>query len=673
MHKTAALFYLELKRCTRKKNLVFLFVFFILSLYSVNQGIIDYQKVLIKKAEFQKIEKLMFQKIPDYTHYSFYGIRLYYQPSALDIFLSDQPATSELSAEFNSIASFDIDNNSKGKSIFIGNTLFKLSFSNILLVFVTFISLYLGYSPIKDKDFLKYNIGTWTCTRLFSTILFFRFIFLLTTVLMVFGFLVLFSTIRGITLTYIDLRAIFAFIGVVLITALFFITIGAKVGMSSFFVKSSSGILILWITLIMIIPGLFNTIVMNRADNIMSILKVELAKVIKVFDFEKRAMARNGSFDLKKMDSARSIVEEYYSNDYQKMRAIENKLRGQISDVVDVYNFLSILTPTTFYTQTVEEAGSRGYSNFLDFYDFSQNHQDRFVRFWIDRVYYDERPLKMKSYIKGDENLYHAQSRIPANFGWGLLVNLFYILVLYLWCLSSFKKMIHRIDNPKPIKKSDRKIEVTAGCVNTFQVNRQETKSYIYNLYSGMADPKQPDNSLPTGQLQLFENETRLSGTTRSGEVFYMFDVADIPEDVTSLDLLEFARRSGGKPFSYSESPFKERIKDIDLTLSFQKLELHQQLEIWIYCLAQSKGDRILVSHVDKALPIGLLLHLKTQLDQLTNTGATVLYFVPNDLDKKILREKDYNRDLIALPDWFDDIEAHRELYRNGFIKGEKL
>jgi hypothetical protein len=72
----------------------------------------------------------------------------------------------------------------------------------------------------------------------------------------------------------------------------------------------------------------------------------------------------------------------------------------------------------------------------------------KFVRFWIDQVFYHSL-LKLVNFIKADENIYRARSRIPRYFAGGMLITLAYGFILLLICyVLSYRALYPFTRNP---------------------------------------------------------------------------------------------------------------------------------------------------------------------------------------------------------------------------------
>ncbi|UCH96496.1 MAG: hypothetical protein JSV88_06510, partial [Candidatus Aminicenantes bacterium] len=109
--------------------------------------------------------------------------------------------------------------------------------------------------------------------------------------------------------------------------------------------------------------------------------------------------------------------------------------------------------PGPFFDMTANEVSGRGYTNYLGFYDYSIEMQDKFVRFIIDRVYYND-PKVMVNFIQGDEDIFHGKGALPPNYWSGILIQLGYLAILIILCYFCYLwKMFPR---PKDAKAFDK-------------------------------------------------------------------------------------------------------------------------------------------------------------------------------------------------------------------------
>jgi hypothetical protein len=541
MSHLIALFLLGFKQFFSKRNLIAFLVMLLLMLYGVNKGIYNYKVMVENSKEFQKIEALMFGNVMTYLQYSSVGVRYMSVPSASVIFFTDSPLMSELAAKIDSTITLDIYNHCKGSAVFESNNRDFLRFSGLLVLLGTLFVLFTGYESMCRKEYLKFLSSKFSHIKVFMAVIFSRFISIIFTLLVLFGLMVGVVRLRGIELMHTDVKGLWAYLLSTVLILFIFLVIGGMIGTMRSNTICISMIMGVWIVSVFIIPGVFDSIIEERADDIVSSYKSDLNKYKKAADFERKSEEKYGKFDEKNIVSEREIIEDLWKNHYPKITEIEERLRNEISEVIDRYRKLNILFPTSFYNLTALEVSSRGYENYLDFYNYTQENQKKFSRFWLDRVYYHD-PKELVSFIKGGENIFQGKSRIPGNFVPGVVLHLFYAVALLLGSYIRFKKWLYAPIDKKAFNEKDRDIQLKKGKINVLYSHRPGLRDQLYLLFSGRRIWRKP----PTPSFNVtLEGETISETLIKDGFV-YICHPSAIPGDIKPVELISFITRTNG-------------------------------------------------------------------------------------------------------------------------------
>ena len=655
MSNLIALFLLGFKQFFNKRNLIVFLVLFLLSLYGVNKGVDNYNGMVESSKEFRKIETLMLRSLIYYAQYSALGIRYLFVPSASVIFFTDSPLMAELSAKIDNTIKLEIHNNCRGAAVFKPNNRGLLRFSGFLVLLGTLFVLFTGYESICRKEYLKFLCSKFSRIKVFLTMIFSRFILITVTLMVLFGLMVGVVRLRGIELLPTDFKGLWAYLLVTLLTLLIFLVIGGLIGTMRSNIICISMILGVWIVSVFIIPGIFDSIIEERADDIVSSYKSDLNKYKKAADFEKKSEEKYGKFNKKNIVSERELVEDYWANDYPEITKVEESLKNEISGVIDKYKKLSILFPTSFYNLTALEVSSRGYENYLDFYNYSQENQKKFSRFWLDRVFYNDQK-ELVFFIKGDENIFNGKSRIPGNFVPGVVLHLFYAVALLLGSYIRFKKWLYAPIDKKTFNKKDRDIRLKRGKINVLYSHRPGLRDQLYLLFSGKSIKRK--SHAPSFNVTL-EGETISEVSTKDGFV-YICHPSAIPGDIKAVDLISFIARTNGVPAAEKAAISRSLSAELLYSKNFNRLEPHQQADVLLSALPYIKGNIYLVDQVGKEVPLLILVKLKDQLAALVKRGALVIYLTPDKRVEAVPTQPE--REVLDLPDWFEAVEAHRFL-----------
>lgn len=627
----------------------------LLLLYGVNKGIYNYKVMVENSKEFQKIEALMFANVMNYIQYSTVGVRYMYVPSASVIFFTDSPLMSQLAAKIDSTIKLDIYNNCKGSAVFESNNRDFLRFSGLLVLLGTLFVLFTGYESMCRKEYLKFLSSQFSHIKVFMAVIFSRFISIIFILLVLFGLMVGVVRLRGIELMPTDVKGLWAYLLSTLLVLLIFLVIGGMIGTIRSNTICISMIMGVWFVSVFVIPGIFDSIIEERADDIVSTYKSDLNKYKKAADFERKSEEKYGKFDEKNIVSEREIIEDLWKNHYPKIIEIEERLKNEISEVIDRSRKLNILFPTSFYNLTALEVSSRGYENYLSFYHYIQENQKKFSRFWLDRVYYND-PKELVSFIQGAENIFQGKSRIPRNFVPGVLLHLFYSVALLLGSYFRFKKWLYAPIEKKPFNEKDRDIRLKRGKINVLYSRRPGLRDQLYLFFCRTTSKRK----LPTPSFNVtFDGETVSETLIKDGFV-YICHPSAIPGDIKPVDLISFIARTNGISAAEKASIYMSLSADLHNSKNFNRLEPHQQADVLLSVLPYIKGKTYLVDQVGKEMPLLILVKLKDQLAALAKRGAMVIYLTPDKRVEALPTQPE--REVLDLPDWFEAVEAHRFL-----------
>ncbi|NIM78943.1 MAG: hypothetical protein GTO20_09135 [Candidatus Aminicenantes bacterium] len=435
------MYILESKRLFNKRNILLYLLVALLALYFVQIGINDYKHIINNKKEFQDFELLKVNQYLNYGQYGSYGFRILFIPSPLNTYFVNSSTISELTSNVDAGERLKIYNSFKGRRLFAEKSGGFKDFSGIMLLLGSLLVLYFGYESMISKDYLRFMHGFTSDRRLFFCVVFSRmviifFLFLFTAVISW-----LFLVFNNIRLTPNDYTHMAIYLGILMLMLVFFFTLGTIAGS---FKSRFTGFVILvvsWFVLVFLVPGVVSSVTSRRADNMVSNYQLELEKLKVLMDFEKRVYAEMGFTTEENIESVREEIESYMENEFKKIQAFEKKLERQMGKNIRHFQTLSSLFPSTFYLSASDEISSKGYESFIDFFSYILELKEKFIRYYINKRYYSDYS-KVESFIKDDQNLFYAKSRVPRVFFKGLLLNLFFIVGLLIISYGRFKRSL---------------------------------------------------------------------------------------------------------------------------------------------------------------------------------------------------------------------------------------
>jgi ABC-type Na+ transport system ATPase subunit NatA len=284
---------LEFKRFTAWRNALFLILFFLLSIYLVHTGALQYKDISRNKEEFRKIERLKAETFSSYAQAGGYGIYLYFMPSSLrTLFYNSSLFSAELISHFDVGEKLNIYSSLKGKNIFAESKKIFFDFSGIILIFGSIIALVYGFDSFRRKEYLRFIASFYGHGRAFCFTWLSRIILLCSFFVMITTCALLVLKLHRLPLSASEFKHLFIFFLVMLLMLVFFFSIGAITGIinlkfTRFF------ILLMWVGSVFFIPAALNKMVDSKSDKITPNYQSELEKLTTLLVFEKQVKAQD--------------------------------------------------------------------------------------------------------------------------------------------------------------------------------------------------------------------------------------------------------------------------------------------------------------------------------------------------------------------------------------------
>ncbi len=523
-----AMFIEELKRFCNRWNVILWIVITVIVLIYGAGNISEFKAAAEKEKMVLEIQNNYFKSTPSYEVYSRDGIKTMFTASAMSIFFGAAAIPPDVTAKVDSIVCLNIYNNLKGKSLAAGTRNYITGFSDIVLLILTLLGLYYGYESMQHREYFKFRSSIKSHKKIFLAVIGSKLLLFVLAFLILVASQVIQMIILGSPLPSMEYPNLLNYLVATVKMLLFFFLSGVIIGvlrMKGFY--SALSIFVAWFVLIFIIPGANNSLFQSKLPDSTMDYQTELEKYSTITDFEKKAIQEVGPFDRSKMENGRMIIEKYWNVDYKEIEAQEEKLRNMFAESVDECNLLSIFSPVNNYLLTCSEVSSRGYQNFLGYYRFNQELQRKFVRFYIDRTFYND-PKVMVNFLDKEDPIYRAKSALPTYFHWGLLVNALYCLILLLVSYYRFKKYLFpRYKHAEDCKKID--LHFKKGKIHILTSYHEEFTERFINLFFGM-DNCVNSNITIDGKNILDSGKKNFT---------YLPPIEDIPEDIPNKSIVK--------------------------------------------------------------------------------------------------------------------------------------
>jgi ABC-type transport system involved in multi-copper enzyme maturation permease subunit/ABC-type cobalamin/Fe3+-siderophores transport system ATPase subunit len=609
--------------------MVVLTVIFIIYLFGVHKGAEEYNRVLSEVKEFQESENTSFKLIRNYVEYSKNGFKVNFVPSPNMVLFTNPSIMTEIFARLNSVIILNIYNDSKKNLIIDGGFPYRLIFSDITMLFFGLAALLFGFDAVMNKEYLKFLVSRWSSMKVYISIISARIILLLLSFLFLSTVLLFFLLMKGIELSTMDFTGLLGYFWSAILLLLFFFVTGTLLGPIRSKGIGLTVLFIVWIVSIIFIPIGINYLANSESAKLPSPFRLDSDKLQVVNSFEDYIEDKYGKFDNDNIEAERQIVEDYFNNHYTKMERIEEVFKGKLEEHILLFKQLSVLTPITFHNLTASEVSSRGYTNYFAFYGYLQELRRRFLRFWIDCVYYHN-PKVMVNFVKGDENLFYAKSRLPDNFGTGVVVNLGYIIIMLAASFFLFKRALFRLDKKEIESLGDRDIEVKTNEVSVWKIKPGKGKAFNKMFFTLLS--REIDRLASKGFKAVVKiGEVNIAAEKINKSLAYFPRAEAFPGELKVKDLAWYNAKSTGltrqETIALLEKP---EIKSL-ARKKFKHLDDNEEVDAVLVLTYFTKADIYLIVDLATGYDQESAIKLNDRMTQL-NEDSVVIYLTTKEL-----------------------------------------
>ena len=227
-----------------------------------------------------------------------------------------------------------------------------------------------------------------------------------------------------------------------LIYLYFFFWIGVLVGMipdkwNSIIIAGA-----IYFILVFLVPWVINKVHRFSSTDIESYFNFELKSTKIYASIESRLLKEFSQY--KSGDPSSEKIKAIIKDGLREIFDRELKLRARMFQIINTCQLVSSVCPSSFFLSMRGEGSSKGLSNLIKFYTFSHEMKRDFLNFYLQRRYnksYKPGRGNIESFIKGDENIFRAQPRLPYAFWVGVGLTLFYIVLLLFFSYRKFVRM----------------------------------------------------------------------------------------------------------------------------------------------------------------------------------------------------------------------------------------
>lgn len=478
-----SIFTFQLKKAVNKRNtLVFLLFFGILQIF-LQVGKANHNDILESTETFQKQEQQKTSRYLHYGQYGSFGIWLKFIPHANSILFCDS-TFDDLFCNVDSTYVFNIYTPVKGRRVFANRSRF-LNFSVMFLLLGVLGSLVYGMDITVKKDYLKFLSILTNPKKAFWITIITRLIILFSAILILYGI----SLVPLLVFNDINLfSASFPILFGIMLLFLFFFGIGGLVGLVEAQFTRVLILVAVYFFMVILLPWLLGFYSEISAKDLPPLIEYDFQNFNVLMQEEENWVKKHGLPKANEAPSEEGIKDYKKGMKYMKrtFRGNEDSLKSQLLAKIKIQQTTATFIPTLFYFSICESSSSAGAINYIDFYDYCQGKKDEFVDFIMEKSFPGkDQPIskKIENFIKGDEDLYFSEPKLPHKFWLGVILTLAYSMVLL---MVSYKINKKRMEIPEP--KREYHISLEKENVLFTLCENKSIKEDIFNYYQNQRE-----------------------------------------------------------------------------------------------------------------------------------------------------------------------------------------
>lgn len=663
MHTFRSIFKFEARGFLDKQNLIVFGLLLALALGMTQYGVYKFKQTVTQKKVFQQVEEEKVEQFFNWRIYGTYGFRLWFMPAPQCIFFINSATVPDMAAFVDSGERLKIYKSLKGKNTFELSKNWFTDFSGIILFFGSLLGLIYGYVFFLKKEYLKFLSSFTNKKRLFTFVVLPRAILLFLLFFFVTGGAVALVILNGIFIP-VDKHMLIFFKNIFL-TTLFFFAIGSAFSAckKKIFGSVYTGAiyaLVWWFIFLFGIPTVVNVITAYKADLISKVYQLEMDKLKIVVNFEKKVIEKIG---IQKMgeevsETLKELLKEYRENGFKLILSKEENMMEQMRRNKSFYHFLSSFFPTTEYLSVNNEISSSGYENLLGFYECVKNTKRNFFITYLDKAYFSNFS-KPEPFLKGDDNLYKAQPRLPEFLLLGSAATVLWILSLLMISYYRFKKSLFRlpIQEKKPIE--EKILELKSGEFKSWLIIGNLLNDQLYNLLSGQTRELKKEKY----NLKVSINGSQLNTTKKKQNFLYLCHPSEIPGHTRVCAFIQLLMDLLNVPKEKRNEIIEKYHLEDFLKKRFSQLEIDEYGQVFLALLDMKTFDIYLINDITRALFMDFAVKLDERMDQLCNDGVLVLFLTTDaPLTVKKSKEGKYFYDYYS---WRQKVRTWRDANEN--------
>jgi hypothetical protein len=471
----------ELKKAFKMKYVI---GFILIAL--VLQGFIQFGNLkhfdnIENRISFQEAERAKVSHYTMFRQYATFGIITMFVPSQFGILYND--STFDLLVSNANIGDmFDIYLPKKGKELFSINSPF-MNFMGMSLLLLFLFGILYGKDTTINKAYLKFLSSQSGTKKVLWFIIFFRLILLNAAFLLMFVINISVLLLNNINLFRLPLLP-FCW-GLFLVISLSF-SIGCFLGTIKSNFKRNAAFFVIYFLSVILLVLFLNFITTLNAGDIKPVFEFNNDNLKAVMLEEENMVKKHGVLPRGRKPTEEETIDARQSlfKYNKKIRENLDELKHKLESKIKTRKFIASLFPTLFYFSICEDASTNSNDSFIDFFDFSKKRKQEFVLFCVDKIFPYPIPKelpKIENFIKDNEDLFFARSKIPRNFWLGSIISILWIAG---FLLTAYRRALKQIKG-EPGKIRAYEVKMKSDKFNYLLTADTGLKNQVYNSLTG--------------------------------------------------------------------------------------------------------------------------------------------------------------------------------------------
>ena len=227
---------------------------------------------------------------------------------------------------------------------------------------------------------------------------------------------------------------------------------------------------------------------------------------------------------------------------------------------------------------------------------------------------------KVEPFLSGDEYIFYAKPGLPHHFKSGLLVLIFYILVLFLIGFFGFKRYVSGVSKKDIAEQEDLFMSLEKGKATVYLTSSGIIKDMICDYFSDIK--KEFPGKISFTAAGVDENN-------REANTYYIPHPANLPADIKVKALFKFLTRS----FDIPDDEIKKAYKKLNIKKTgkdyFAGLGYIDQIKILIFPAEVKKIKILLFNEIERDRTEDDYIFLSKKIEELKKDRC-ILYLTKN-------------------------------------------